>query len=243
MSRKLFAFYVNLRRYIGLFLRNHRKHIKLIIDANEFNKFKNELDCIVAVQLSRMVNSIRSCQRSYLRAACRARFANEKDKVDLTFLHCALLYEGIITFNSLATELKKLNWWQSNISRIKNIQKQQSQKSSFWNSVLKPIRNKVFFHFDRSAIEKILAAIKPTKNIAFSTGLTNRNKDIVYTLSDDIALTLILSSIGPKGNTIEKFEWLETNLNNLSNEFCKICVSLITELIRGHVKLEKSYIK
>ena len=121
----------NCKRRIGLFIRNKRKHYKIIIEPVKFNQFKTQNDCIAAIQLSKVVNSIHSCMRSYLRAARKNKFRNEKDKVELTFLHCALLYEGIKTFCSISKDIKKLDWYTNNFTRIKYYQHQRGDKMKF----------------------------------------------------------------------------------------------------------------
>lgn len=234
--------YLISKRHIGLFFRRFRKFRILVMDADSYRRIKTDPRFIAAVQLSRIVNSIRSCQRSYFRAGRGSRFADEKDKVDITFLQCSLLYEAILEFKRLSGTLKDLVFWKSNTDKIKTLQHQHSDKKSFWNTVLKPIRNEILFHFEKDSVQSALDRISPSEELFFAVGATSRNRDVVFTLADDAALTYVLADSGPKGKAPVKFDWLHQNLNDLTETFCDVCMGLTIELLRGHVRLEKKRI-
>jgi hypothetical protein len=75
-----------------------------------------------------------------------------KDRIDLLLVHGSMLYEAIHEISKIGKRLTKMKLGKSDLENINIFKRELGNKSSFTNNVLKRIRNKIFFHFDRDII-------------------------------------------------------------------------------------------
>jgi hypothetical protein len=129
---------------------------KIVIKKEYLPNIKNENKFINAIQLGRIIGAIRYNNILYAEIS--------KDKVVNTSLllylflnHAAFVFEGITTFNNNKSDFENLNYYKENSAKIKIILSEANNKNSFTRTVLKRIRNRVTFHFDKGIIKGVLA--------------------------------------------------------------------------------------
>ena len=84
------------------------------IKGDYIKELKSSDDFILAVQLSRIVNALRSSLRSYINVSNNDRWLDIKDRMDLLLIHGSMLYEAIHEFSRMSKRLSQLNYWKNN---------------------------------------------------------------------------------------------------------------------------------
>ena len=112
---------------------------EVTIKKDCIKELKSNEDFILAIQLSRIVNALRSSFRSYINVSNNDELLDMKDRIDILLLHGSMLYEAIHEFSSMCNRLSKLKYWQDHMDEIKLLTKEKGDKNSFTNTILKSI--------------------------------------------------------------------------------------------------------
>jgi hypothetical protein len=212
------------------------KMLKAIIKPEYIEKLKNDDDFILAIQLSRIVNSLSSNFRSYINVSNDNHLINVKDRIDLLLIHGAMLYEAIKVFTAHGKRLKEFKIWDQISSEFKVFTQENGNKNSFKNTVLSKIRNKIFFHFDHDIISETLKKVDFPDGITFITAKSTKQKDIIYSLVDDLILSYLVQLEDSKEKSSEKYEKVEKTIIDLSDRLCKLIDVTIKELLPGEME-------
>jgi len=212
---------------------------KVTIKKNCIKELRSSEDFILAIQLSRIVNSLRSNFRSYINVSNNDDLLDFKDRIDLLLIHGSMLYEAIHKFSSMSKRLSQLNYWKNNIEQIKELQGENNKKESFTNTVLKSIRNKIFFHFDNEVISEALGDFVLVDNQIFARGRSTKCKDMLYTLVDDLILNHLVQLCPEQMDPCKKYEKIEKKIIELSRKLCSIFDNITKELLGGKLNFIK----
>ena len=202
-------------------------------------ELKSSEDFILAIQLSRIVNALRSNFRSYINVSNDDRMLDTKDRVDLLLIHGSMLYEAVREFSRMSKWFSQLNYWKKNTEQIKQLQTENNDRDSFTNTVLKSIRNKIFFHFDKEVISKTLQNFNLKGNPTFAVGKSTERKDVLYTLVDDLILTHLVRLCPEEVDSFHKYEKIEQKIIRLSDKLCSAFDNITKELLNGKLDFIK----
>ena len=213
-----------------------RKYVQVFIKKECLNELKNNNDLLILIQLSRIVNSLRSSLRSYMAVENEDIVIKTKDRFDIILIHGSLLYEAIKALSKHANRFCSLKIWDNISEECKGFNKQLGDKKSFTNTILYKIRNKLFFHFDYSELSDTFQYFDLKEDIRFIIAKTEKNSDCIYSFADDLVLTYltILNDTSTQG--FEKLEVIQKTIIEMSGRICKLCDKILKELIE-----EKSY--
>jgi hypothetical protein len=200
---------------------------------------KND-DFILAIQLSRVVNGLRSNFRSILGVSNDKKLIETKDRVDLLLIHGSMLYEAVNIFVSYNKRFITLDVFEKERAAFKEIQKQYGDKKSFKNTVLERIRNKLFFHFDQEVVPRTLSKMPFDDGITFLRASSTNNKDILYTLSDDIVLSYLTDYDETKRDGVKIYQDIEKKIIELSKLLGELIDKIIAELLKDTLEVIKS---
>ena len=159
--------------------------------------------------------------------------------------HAALLYEGIRTYIRAKKAFEELPYYQKNEDKIRVLSSEFGDARSFSNRVLKKIRDKIAFHFDKDLITLILRdyladSSRSNSDIVLVTGKSELVKDMAFPFADKLIITHVLRSIEGEGQSDEeKFRILAERLLNLSNIFCTLIDDLIPDLVGEYCELRQ----
>ena len=213
-------------------------HVQLKSDNTQ--DLKSDENFVIAVQLSRVVNALRSNWRAYIYISHDDKLLRTKDRLDLMLCQASMLYEAVREFSRLARHLSSLKYWETHPVEIKCLQTENNDQSSFTNTVLKNIRRKVYFHFDRDIISDRISCHSISNNVDFMIGQSLTRKDVVYTFADDLILSYIVSLLSePELEPLEKYVRFEKKVIKLSDQLCSLFDNLIKELMRDKLKFVK----
>lgn len=212
---------------------------KVKIKEDYIEKLKSSEDFILAIQLSRIINSLRSNFRSYINVSNSDDLLDLKDRIDLLLIHGAMLYEAIHEFSSMSKRLAKLVFWRKNAKQIKMLQRENNDKDSFTNTVLKSIRNKIFFHFDKKVIRDALSKFNLHDEPVFIIGKSTSRKDMRYSLADDLVLTYLVNLFPKYNDMFQRYEEIREKIIKLSDTTCSVFDNIIGELLKDKLDIIK----
>ena len=197
-----------------------------------FKDLRSSDDFVVAIQLSRIVNALRANLRAQICISHESELLIAKDKLDLILCQASMLYEGIKEFSKLSGNLHALTYWKAHLEEIHELQTEHNNLVSFTNTVLKNVRNMVFFHFDSNIISEMIEDHPFVGDINFMVGDSKERKDILYSLADDLILSYLVSlCTEPIEDPFEKYAAIEKRIMHLSDLLCSIFDNLIKELL------------
>jgi hypothetical protein len=211
---------------------------KILIRPDGFGTKISQSRFKLAIQLSRLLNVIRSNQRSYLRIEDNADPANRRDRLELVLYQGAILYETIITLFKHSRELKSLNTWLQEADRLRRIQNEHNNKNSFTNRYLKIVRNEILFHYDFSAIDKISDFYPLVDNIEFASSSTEKMIDLAFILSDEILINYLIDKIDEPILSENKWAFFEENLLNIAEDISELLYGLIINILSDYISID-----
>lgn len=144
---------------------------KIIVKRENLPSIKNEKKFINAIQLNRILSSLRYNQIIYA-TIDKENSISVNIKLKNFLNHAALLCEGVKKFKELKSKLKELKSYQERLDEIEQIFKELKDESSFLRNVLCRIRNKIAFHFDKRITKKIFKEIVDESK--------KKNKDVIF---------------------------------------------------------------
>ncbi len=219
---------------------NKIKALKIIIDPKQESTIKDDPDFVLAIQLSRIVNSLRSNLRSYLKVSSDSKLMDTKDRLDLMLIHGSMLYEAIKVFSSHGKRFKKLKLWSEKEEEFKFFNRERGNDKSFTNVVLSKIRNKLFFHFDHEVISETLENFEFPNGITFLMAQSTKVGDSLYTLADDLTLTYLINLQSIEGSNEEKYKSVENQIIDFSKRLGELFDKIISELLAGKIYKAKT---
>ena len=217
---------------------------KIIVKKEYLPSIKHDEKFINSIQLGRILGAIRYNKIVHAMIS-KYEEANTSLQLYLLLNHAALLYEGITKFNKAKSDFENLDYYKSNLSQIKKVLNESIDSNSFTNKVLKKIRNKIAFHFDKEVIRKVLGEfvddnLKENKDVVLVSGKSELVKDTTYLLADNMNINYILKSINRKEISVEdKFKIFSKKLLKLSGLFCDILDELIPDLIKNYCEVKE----
>ena len=208
------------------------KHESVFISRSDFEKSKHDTLFIAAIQFGRIVNAIRSCERITLRIVDWGRITDTKDRIELLFVLSSYVYEGVKEFFRREQDLKHLKSWSSETSSIEQLRQERDGRGSQYWQVIHDIRNKVSFHFLKEVIENSIDNLPVKDEMDFAIGRTPLQRDIIYSLGDDIVLQYVFGRPWMTGSVEKRIEALLNYLVTTSEELLRLMYGLIIEILQ-----------
>jgi len=210
--------------------------IKVNIKRDCIEDLKADDNFITAIQLARIVNSLRSNLRSYTNVSNKDELLDTKDRIDLLLIHAALLFEAIQEFSRFRRKLNRFSTWNDRKADIERFNNEISDNNSFTNTILKRIRNKVFFHFDRDVLSDTLQLFNFSDEVTFALGKSTKRGEVTYSLIDDLILTYLVNIANRETPPIKEYDRIEQEILSLSDILCSVFDLFTKECLKG--KLE-----
>ncbi len=213
-----------------------KKFYRIIMKRDEYLKLKTQDEFIASIQLARFVNTLRSAQRNYLRIPDDGKLPNTKDRIEQQYTYSSIVYEIIQALFKLSGNLKHIVAWTKNTAIRKELQNEKDNKSSYYNMVLEPIRNKVMFHFEKDAIEQAVDKINLKEEMDLAISETKLNRDMVFSIVDDLVLNYIISQDPRQIDEIQKYDELLRYLIDKTEKIVSLATNCIIEIWIRHAK-------
>jgi len=178
---------------IGAAILRWKKFHRITITLAQYRSLKANKDFINSIQLARIVNSIGSAHRMILRIPDNGDLANTRDRLEYEYFYSSVVFEALAFLLRLSEDLKHLASWKAYERLITELNKERYDKSSYFRTVLEPIRNEVVFHFEAVAVLEALEILDPKGRINLLISRTRLNKDMVFPLVTDLVMNYAIS--------------------------------------------------
>ncbi len=212
---------------------------RIKISCDNINELKNKRSFKLAVQFSRLLNIIRANQRQYLRIENNNDPANIRDRIELILYHGAIIYESIKNILGYSKDLNKLEVWSEHETKVKRIQNEYNNKASFTIRYLKPIRNKILFHYEIGIIENMLENYQIPENVTFAESKSEKSIDLAFVLADELLLNYIVQYITEQESEADKWGYFEDQLLKISKDLSDLLYDFILELLGDYIYIEE----
>ena len=212
---------------------------KVIIRHENPEELKSDRRFKIAVQLSRLLNTLRANQRQYLRVPDDGDPANKRDRFELILYHGAIVYEAMKTITSYGADLSQTATWRELQDTVQSLQEETNNPNSFTQKYLKLIRNKILFHYDVAAIEGALQGYPLSSDQVFAEATSESILNLSFVLADEFILNYLMQRIKEKSSANEKWAFFEERLFEISENLCSVLYGCFIDLIKGFAYIEE----
>lgn len=226
--------------FVGKMITRYRKYNRVVIDKSIMPSLIGTDRFINSIQLARFINAIRAAQRTYLRITNNNELANNKDRFEQILTMSALLYEATRGFSKLSPWLRHLKSWDIHTEEIKFLNREFGKSSSILNTVVASIRNKVVYHFDRDVISESLRRLPIKEQTVFAASKSMINKDMIFTVVDDLIIDYVISLIPGTLPEKEKYGLFLNYVTHFSEMLIRVSTDLIIEYIKEYAMVDKA---
>lgn len=231
-----------LLRWVRLTTGKYWKYDKVVISKANYVRAKNQPLFVAGIQLSRLINSIRSAQRILLRIPNNGSTTNTKDRTEMFLYFASIVFEALKTLNQNAKHVKTLRAWAVTKQTRKYLDAERGNTQSMYNRLCGAIRNKVMFHYDELAIQAGLNRGKVIKSVLFAIGKTTAQHDIVYAFADSLLTQYGLDQIEPDPRKEVDMNEVNRYLFDLSEKIISVASELIVEIVQPIATYERGSI-
>jgi len=213
---------------------------KIFITKEQFNSLKDNINFLNAIRLSRIVNAIRASQSFIHRSIKDNTSRGLRDKFEAIQYYGAVLFEGMKTFHSMKKQLEPLEEYKENISDINYLFKELENDNTFSKKILKRIRNKLVFHFDKDVFLKAISAMDlPSDTFIIIEGDSEKNIDTNAQSVTMLYFNYLISFIDKDISDIDKLTFIYEQIDMLSKKLLTVIENIIYGLLNSIAESEE----
>jgi len=217
---------------------------KYYITKEEFNVLKKNVEFINAIRLLRIDNAITTLKSLMYRTFQDGTKTepkddtsrDERDRLEIVQYYGATLYESIKTMYNMADQLEKLDEYKKHIDDINYLFDEWSNPDSFTQTILKKIRNKLAFHFDKEVFqEAILDMDLPDEEFVLFEGDSERNFDLNYPIIPTLYFNYLISYVKGDSSDEKKLRHIHDQMNLIAKKLQEVTGSIAGELLKDKI--------
>jgi hypothetical protein len=193
-----------------------------------FEKLKNDERFLNLLTLARFFNALRFCQQPVIDARSSTRPSSSRQSINSFLFASSVLYEGFLLAEKLGQYFRDLESFKNGFAVLFRDNKIRTLRET----VLKRMRNKFVFHFDRDIVSEALEYFE-LPNYRFATGFGKSSGELYYGLADEAVMNYLLQS-KPNDTDIElnnRLKTMMTDITQLMGEFTNAAEQLIAEVL------------
>lgn len=213
---------------------------KVVLKQGSFEKRRNDQRFALAVTFSRIMNSLTSTWRLSLSQGKQNNVIAQRERMQAFLNNVAVLHEGIQTFCDNKVHLHELDWFKAHLEDIKVIDKEIGDSKSFFNSVIKEVRNKLTFHFNSEVDSELLSNpdIKLDHPLVLIEGISMGIGDSIHPLADKLIEEFLIHKYKQSTEETVKFEEFLLRFEKLQHVFVNVIGHLMAELVKDDIEFE-----
>ncbi len=208
---------------------------KIILQNIDPNTIKNDNRFLIGLQFSRLYNVVVSNQRRYQRIENDGQPANSRDRLETIIYHSAIVFESIKSISDLENQLKGMSCWKDCDDKYRRVADQFHTKGSFWDLVLRRIRNRLIFHYDSDIIKTALEKFPITEKAVFAYSKDTKVINVAFTLIDEILIDYLVKLHNPDIPEKESLAQFQQKLLELSHDVTYVLQDVIIELLNDKI--------
>lgn len=204
----------------------HNRLEKISISNDQFDKIKKDKRFLQLLTLARVWNALRFCCYPALNSHNTDTPSARLIKINSFLFTCAVLYEGFLVVEQLRKHFHQLSSFKKGFASLSKDPEVKRLREDY----LRPLRNKLVFHFDKDVPETNLDCFDlPEYNFATCIGPTMN--ELYFDLADEVAFNYLVPSKKKEANDElnkrhkRRFE----EAGNVTNRFMKAAIALLEE--------------
>ncbi len=120
--------FFNFIKRVRVLLIKYIKYQTVYLKKPDYERAKGTPQFLAALQLGRIVNSISSCQRTYLKVIDKGKLTQTKDQMEQLFTLASYVYEGVKEFFRREKDLAHLRAWRGHRAEIRFLKKESNRQ-------------------------------------------------------------------------------------------------------------------
>lgn len=194
-----------------------------------FDSIKTDERFLGLLTLARIVNALRFCHKAGIDAKDLDRPSGARSRINSFFFAASILYEGFRLVGRLGRNFTGLDSFDSGFGVL-----QQDRKvTNLRNSVLKRMRNKFVFHFDKEIPTESLENFE-LPEYKFAEGIGEAAGEMVFSLADEVVINYLIQ---PRPNETddslkERFNKIIDDTNEVTGKFLEAAEKLMADVLK-----------
>ena len=185
----------------------------IICSKDTFDSVKKDKRFLNLLTLARFLNALRFSQKAGIDAKDPENPCDARSRINSFFFSASILYEGFrFVEKKMTRDLKDRDSYKSGFKVLLKDPKVQN----FKKKVLKRMREKFVFHFDKEVPSESLENFE-LPEYKFATGIGEAGGEMVFLLADEVVINWLLQP-GPD----ETDDSLKVRLNRIVNDTHKV---------------------
>lgn len=191
-----------------------------------FVRLKTDERFLALLTLVRVINALRFCQKAAIDANVVAGPVGARTRINSFLFAASVLYEGFFAVEQLAMHFKDFDSYRNDFAVLLKDRDTQSLRQS----VLKRMRNKFVFHFDRDVAQQSFDHFKlPVYKFASGTG--KASGEMYFGLADEAVINYLLQPANnePDESIRNRYEKILQDTTQLMGRFTESAKRLMAE--------------
>ncbi len=193
-----------------------------------FDTLKKDERFLNLLTLARFFNALRFCQQPVINAMTSDRPSASRQNINSFLFASSVLYEGFLLVEKLGQYFRDFDSFKNGFAVLLRDKKIKSLRKT----VLRRMRNKFVFHFDRDVALEALEDFE-LPNYRFATGFGNASGEIYYGLADEAVMNYLLQP-QPKDTDEalnKRLRAMMKDITELMGQFSEAAERLIAEAL------------
>jgi len=193
-----------------------------------FDTLKKDERFLDLLTLARFFNALRFCQQPVIDAMSSDRPSASRQSINSFLFASSVLYEGFLLVEKLGQYFRDFDSFKNGFAVLLRDKKIRTLRET----VLKRMRNKFVFHFDRDiALEALKDFELP--NYRFATGFGKASGELYYGLADEVVMNYLLQPQpnDTDGELNKRLRSMMKDITELMGQFIEAAERLIAEVL------------
>jgi hypothetical protein len=171
-------------------MNNDSDYRKVFTSKEHFEKLRSDRKFARLLNLARTVNAVYFCFNSLLDYSGDETPAGQRQHINAFLFAAGVLHEGFIVAERLEKHFGDRDSYRKGFGTLLA----DSKTQTFRKTVLKRMRNKFVFHYDKEVAEQTLKRLDLNEYV-FATGTGGKRRGTYYNLADEIVINHLLDEL------------------------------------------------
>lgn len=169
---------------------NDSDYRKIFTSEENFDALRSDRKFARLLNLARTVNAVYFCFNSLLDYSGDETPAGQRQHINAFLFAAGVLHEGFAVAERLEKHFGDRDSYREGFGQLLA----DSKTQQFRKTVLKRMRNKFVFHYDKDVAERTLKTLELNEYV-FATGTGGKRRGTYYNLADEIVINYLLDDV------------------------------------------------
>ncbi len=206
-----------------------QEHLEVYISNDDFNQLRSNPQLSSLLTLARVVNALNFCFRVLKDFSGDESPAGRRQHINAFLFSTGVLYGGLEITDTLTKHFGNRASFQAGFGSLLA----DSRTENLRTKVLKPLRDKTVFHFDRDVATKTINSFNlDLPSYLFVTASGNKAGDIYYNLADEVAINFVLGEPTSEEEERRRLAEILSDTADVLKRFVEAANTLIADVLK-----------